>query len=80
MPLFGWRLLHPVGPDTTWEETVDTATWNSSTTMSGWFVDRVPELQSAELARLLRRHDVPVLFCADCGNPITDRHPRWVGV
>ncbi|MDX3066444.1 hypothetical protein PV518_30430 [Streptomyces sp. ND04-05B] len=21
MPVFGWRLLHPVGPDTTWEDT-----------------------------------------------------------
>ncbi|MFE7114309.1 hypothetical protein ACFU99_02645 [Streptomyces sp. NPDC057654] len=82
MPLFGWRLLHPVGPDTTWEETVDTATWNSSTTMCGWlgFDDGIPELQPAELARLLRRHDVPALCCVDCGSPITDRHPRWAGV
>ncbi|MEV0267084.1 hypothetical protein AB0I49_37880 [Streptomyces sp. NPDC050617] len=82
VPLFGWRLLHPVGPDTTWEETVDTAMWNSSMTMCGWldFTDGIPELQPAELARLLRRHDVPALFCAGCGDPITDRHPRWSGV
>ncbi|MGW2769304.1 hypothetical protein [Streptomyces sp. NPDC001275] len=81
MPVFGWRLLHPVGPDTTWEDTVDTATWNTSQTMSGVldYYDSVPELQPAGLARLLRQHDVPAVLCAQCGNPITDRHPRWTG-
>ncbi|WP_331752689.1 hypothetical protein OG440_40360 (plasmid) [Streptomyces sp. NBC_00637] len=82
MPVFGWRLLHPVGPDTTWEDTRDTAAWNSSQTMSGWlhYYDRVPELQRTGLASLLRKHGVPTVLCADCGQPITDRHPRWTGV
>lgn len=82
MPVFGWRLLHPVGPDTTWEDTRDTAAWNTSQTMAGWlgYYDHVPELQQAGLADLLRKHDVPVVLCADCGQPITDRHPRWTGV
>lgn len=81
MPVFGWRLLHAVGPDTTWEDTVDTATWNTSQAMSGVldYYDHVPELQRAELARLLSQHDVPAVLCAQCGSPITDRHPRWAG-
>ncbi|MFF1546018.1 hypothetical protein [Streptomyces sp. NPDC058291] len=82
MPVFGWRLLHPVGPDTTWEDTRDTAAWNTSQTMSGWlgYYDHVPELQRTGLVDLLRKHGVPVVLCADCGLPITDRHPRWAGV
>lgn len=82
MPVFGWRLLHPVDTDTTWEDTVDTAAWNSSQTMSGWldYHDHVPELQTSGLARLLRQHDVPAMLCAHCGTPITDRHPRWTGI
>ncbi|MFI1510203.1 hypothetical protein [Streptomyces sp. NPDC020597] len=82
MPVFGWRLLHAVGPDTTWEDTRDTAVWNTSQTMSGWlgYYDHVPELQRTGLADLLRKHGVPVVLCADCGQPITDRHPRWAGV
>ncbi|WP_331745270.1 hypothetical protein OG245_37385 (plasmid) [Streptomyces sp. NBC_01116] len=82
LPVFGWRLLHPVGPDTTWEDTRDTAAWNTSQTMVSWlgYYDHVPELQQAGLADLLRKHDVPVVLCADCGQPITDRHPRWTGV
>ncbi|MCP3771245.1 MULTISPECIES: hypothetical protein [unclassified Streptomyces] len=79
MPMFGWRLLHPVGPDTSWEDTRDTAAWNTSQTMSDWlgYYDHVPELQPTALVRLLRQHDVPAVLCADCGKPITDRHPRW---
>lgn len=82
MPVFGWRLLHPAGPDTTWEDTRDTAVWNTSQTMVSWlgYYDHVPELQQTGLADLLRKHDVPVVLCADCGQPITDRHPRWTGV
>ncbi|MFM9452488.1 hypothetical protein [Streptomyces europaeiscabiei] len=82
MPVFGWRLLHPVGPDTTWEDTRDTAAWNSSQTMVGWndYYDHVPELQRPGLAGLLRKHGVPSVLCADCGQPITDRHPRWTGL
>ncbi|MGW6016021.1 hypothetical protein [Streptomyces sp. NPDC055210] len=82
MPVFGWRLVHPVGPDTTWEDTCDAAAWNTSQTMVGWlsYYDHVPELQLTELAGLLRKHGVPTVLCADCGEPITDRHPRWTGV
>ncbi|WP_434600185.1 hypothetical protein [Streptomyces sp. A5-4] len=82
MPVFGWRILHPVGPETTWGDTVDTAAWNSSLTMSGWldYYDHVPELQPTGFTQLLRRHGVPAVLCANCGNPITDRHPRWTGV
>ncbi|MCX0241828.1 hypothetical protein [Streptomyces drozdowiczii] len=82
MPVFGWRILHPVGPDTTWEDTRDTAAWNTSETMSGLlgYYDHVPELQQAGLAAVLRKHDVPVVLCVDCGQPITDRHPRWMSV
>lgn len=82
MPVFGWRLLHPAGPDTTWEDTCDTAVWNTSQTMVSWlgYYDHVPELQQTGLADLLRKHDVPVVLCADCGQSITDRHPRWTGV
>jgi hypothetical protein len=85
----GYRLVeadladrHPVGPDATWEDTRDTAAWNTSQTMSGWldYYDHVPELQRAGLVGLLRKHGVPVVLCADCGEPITDRHPRWAGV
>ncbi|MDV5143190.1 hypothetical protein R1T08_02410 [Streptomyces sp. SBC-4] len=81
-PVFGWRTFHSVGPNTTWDDTVDTATWNSSTMMSGFLGDSddVPELQPLQLARLLRDHGVPVILCASCGDPITDRHPRWNGV
>ncbi|MGA4966972.1 hypothetical protein [Streptomyces pseudogriseolus] len=80
-PVFGWRTFHSIGPDTTWEDTIDTATWNSSTMMSGLIGDSdgVPELQPPQLARLLRDHGVPVILCAGCGDPITDRHPRWIG-
>ncbi|MEW2574797.1 hypothetical protein [Streptomyces syringium] len=82
MPLFGWRVLHPVGPETTWDDTVDAAAWNSSLTMSSWpdHYDHVPALQPARLARLLRDHGVPAVLCAGCGAPITDRHPRWTGI
>ncbi|MGA5564321.1 NAD-dependent epimerase/dehydratase family protein [Streptomyces platensis] len=82
MPAFGWRILHQVDQDTTWEVTIDAATWNSSQTMSGWlgYYDHVPELQPAGLARLLHQHGVPAVLCARCGNPITDRHPRWTGI
>ncbi|MEU3226801.1 hypothetical protein ABZ695_27075 [Streptomyces sp. NPDC006976] len=81
MPLFGWRLLHPVGPDTTWEDTRDTAAWNFSETMSGLgYYDHVPELRAAELARLLRHHGVPAVLCAKCGKPVTNSHPRWPDV
>ncbi|MFE2943351.1 hypothetical protein ACFXKG_30505 [Streptomyces sp. NPDC059255] len=81
MPLFGWRLLHQVGPDTTWKDTCDTATWNTSQTMSGLgYYDHVPELKPAELARLLRYHGVPAVLCAKCGEPVTDSHPQWPGV
>ncbi|UXY33231.1 hypothetical protein [Streptomyces sp. HUAS TT20] len=81
-PVFGWRTFHSVGPDTTWDDTIDTATWNSSTMMSGLVGDSddVPELQPPQLARLLHDHGVPVILCANCGDPITDRHPRWSGV
>ncbi len=82
MPLFGWRLLHHVGSDTTWEDTRDTATWNTSQTMSSWlgYYAHVPELKPAELARLLRHHGVPAVLCANCGEPVTNSHPRWPGV
>ncbi|WP_370417787.1 hypothetical protein AB8O64_03425 [Streptomyces sp. QH1-20] len=82
MPVFGWRVLHPVSPETTWEDTIDAAAWNSSLTMSSWpdHYDHVPELQPARLAQLLRDHGVPAVLCAGCGTPITDRHPRWTGV
>lgn len=82
MPVFGWRLLHSVGPDTTWEDTVDTAAWNSSQTMHGWldYYDHVPELQPTGLVRLLRQHGIPAVLCAGCGSPITNRHPRWTGI
>ncbi|MEU7384145.1 MULTISPECIES: hypothetical protein [unclassified Streptomyces] len=82
MPVFGWRLLHPVGPDTSWEDTRDTAAWNTSQTMSDWldYYDHVPELKPTALVRLLRQHNVPAVLCADCGKPITDRHPRWAGI
>jgi hypothetical protein len=81
-PVFGWRTFHSVGPDTTWDDTIDTATWNSSTMMSSFIGDSddVRELQPLQLARLLREHGVPVVLCAGCGDPITDRHPRWSGV
>ncbi|MFF9336915.1 MULTISPECIES: hypothetical protein [Streptomyces] len=81
-PVFGWRTFHSIGPDTTWEATIDAATWNSSTMMSGLIgdADDVPELQPLQLVRLLREHGVPVILCADCGDPLTDRHPRWSGV
>lgn len=82
MPVFGWRVLHPVSPETTWEDTVDAAAWNSSLTMSSWpdHYDHVPALQPTRLAQLLRDHGVPAVLCAGCGNPLTDRHPRWAGV
>ncbi|MFJ3505768.1 hypothetical protein [Streptomyces sp. NPDC090135] len=81
-PVFGWRTFHSVAPDTTWDDTIDTATWNSSTMMSGFLGDSgsVPELQPHRLARLLRGHGVPVILCSSCEDPITDRHPRWNGV
>ncbi|MFF3350360.1 hypothetical protein [Streptomyces sp. NPDC002779] len=81
-PVFGWRTFHSGGPDTTWDDTIDTATWNSSTMMSGLIGDSddVPELQPLQLARLLRENGVPVILCAGCGDPITERHPRWSGV
>ncbi|KEF04860.1 hypothetical protein ADK47_16530 [Streptomyces rimosus subsp. rimosus] len=81
MPVFGWRILHPVTSDTTWEDTVDTATWNSSVTMSGWLddYDHIPELRPTGFAQLLRQHGIPAQLCARCEAPITDRHPRWTG-
>ncbi|MFE7431104.1 hypothetical protein [Streptomyces sp. NPDC057545] len=81
-PVFGWRAFHSVGPDTVWDDTIDTATWNSSTMMSGFIGDSdgVPELQPLQLTWLLREHGVPVILCAGCGDPITDSHPRWSGV
>ncbi|MER8235805.1 hypothetical protein [Streptomyces sp. NPDC094049] len=81
-PVFGWHTFHSIGPDTTWEDTIDTATWNSSLAMSSWIgeFDDVPELQIPQLVRRLRDHDVPVVLCAHCERPITDRHPRWAGV
>ncbi|WP_329543043.1 hypothetical protein [Streptomyces sp. NBC_01358] len=81
-PVFGWRTFHGVGPDTTWADTFDAATWNSSTMMSGYTGDSdgVPELQPSQLTRLLGDHGVPVVRCGSCGCPITDRHPRWRGV
>ncbi|MGW0836507.1 hypothetical protein [Streptomyces prunicolor] len=59
-----------------------TAAWNSSQTMARRpnYYDHVPELQPTELARLLRQHGVPAVLCADCGKPVTDRHPRWAGI
>lgn len=52
MPVLGWRLLHPVGPDTTWEDTRDTAAWNTSQTMSGWlgYYDHVPSSSGPDLS------------------------------
>jgi hypothetical protein len=82
LPVFGWRIVHPVSPETTWDDTVDTATWNTSMTMSGWTgeYEHISELQQSGFAQLLRRHGVPALLCAGCGYPITDRHPRWPGI
>ncbi|MEU4729611.1 hypothetical protein [Streptomyces sp. NPDC023588] len=81
-PVFGWRTFHSIGPDTTWDDTIDTATWNSSLAMSSWIgeFDDVPELQTPHLFRTLRNHNVPVVLCVNCEKPITDRHQRWAGV
>ncbi|MFJ3099060.1 hypothetical protein [Streptomyces hydrogenans] len=81
-PVFGWRTFHRIEPDTTWDETIDTATWNSSLALSSWVgeFDDVRELQAPELARALRDRGVPVVLCANCGMPVTNRHPWWAGV
>ncbi|AJF70417.1 hypothetical protein [Streptomyces vietnamensis] len=80
MPVFGWRTFHAVEPDTTWLEAIDTAAWNSSIALDNWHRENaIPELEPAPLANLLRRHDVPLVLCAGCGEAITDRHPRWTG-
>ncbi|WP_043236735.1 hypothetical protein [Streptomyces violaceusniger] len=82
VPVFGWRTFHPVAPETTWEDTIDVAAWNSSLMMCGMLekYDQVPELQPVQLADLLRHHGIPAVLCAACGAPITNRHPRWNGV
>ncbi|MFD9047828.1 hypothetical protein [Streptomyces zaomyceticus] len=80
-PVFGWRTFHTVEPETTWDDIVDTATWNSSVVFDSWHQeDTIPELEPGRLASLLTRRSVPLVLCSKCGNPITDRHPRWTGV
>ncbi|MFB8143465.1 hypothetical protein [Streptomyces parvus] len=82
IPLFGWRVLHPVTAGTTWEDTVDPATWNSSEVIGGWSgdFDHIDVVRPEGFAGLLRRCGVPIVLCALCGDPITSRHPRWPGV
>ncbi|MGY3341080.1 hypothetical protein ACVW0K_007273 [Streptomyces filamentosus] len=81
-PVFGWRTFHHIEPDTTWDDTIDTATWNSSLALSRWLgdFDGVHDLEAPQLARVLRDRGVPVVLCAGCEKPITNRHPRWTGV
>lgn len=82
IPLFGWRVLHQLTAGTTWEDTVDPATWNSSLAIGGWSgdFDHIDAVRLEGFAELLHRHGVPVVLCALCGDPITSRHPRWPGV
>ncbi|MFZ3573818.1 hypothetical protein ACOKM5_43530 [Streptomyces sp. BH097] len=82
LPLFGWRIIHPVSGETTWEETVDVATWNTSLAMSGWLgeYDHIVELKQVGFVRLLQRHKVSAVLCSGCDLPLTDRHPRWPGI
>ncbi|WP_331756485.1 hypothetical protein [Streptomyces microflavus] len=81
IPLFGWRILHPVAPETTWDDTVDIALWNSSLAMdwSGHY-DHIDEVRRDGFTALLHRHDVPAVLCTGCEKPITSRHPRWPGI
>ncbi|MCX5396124.1 hypothetical protein [Streptomyces sp. NBC_00102] len=82
IPLFGWRILYPVTPETTWDDTLDVALWNSSLAIEEWshHYDHIDEVRQDGFASLLRRHDVPAVLCAACRKPITSRHPRWPGI
>ncbi|MFJ8405770.1 hypothetical protein ACIQ9K_35585 [Streptomyces microflavus] len=82
IPLFGWRILHPVTPETTWEDTLDIALWNSSIAIGDWsgHYDHVDEISLDGFTRLLRHHGIPAVLCAECERPITSRHPRWPGI
>lgn len=81
IPLFGWRILHPVNPETTWDDTLDIALWNSSMALGDWSgtYDHIREVRGDGFASLLRNHDVPAVLCAKCEKPITARHPSWPG-
>lgn len=82
LPLFGWRLIHPVSPASTWDDVLDVALWNSSTMLDDWLerYNHIDEARMDGFVELLRRHGVPALLCAGCEKPITSRHPRWPGV
>ncbi|MYW09988.1 hypothetical protein GT034_16750 [Streptomyces sp. SID2563] len=82
VPLFGWRILHPVTPDSTWDDTLDVALWSTSIAVGGWAgsYDHIDEVRADGFTALLRRHNVPAHRCAECKKPITSRHPRWPGI
>ncbi|MFF4858627.1 hypothetical protein ACFY2N_27465 [Streptomyces rubiginosohelvolus] len=82
IPLFGWRILHLVTPETTWEDTLDIALWNSSMALGDWsgYYDHIDEVRQDGFTSLLREEDVPAVLCAQCRKPITSRHPDWPGI
>ncbi|WP_331735636.1 hypothetical protein [Streptomyces sp. NBC_00057] len=82
LPLFGWRLMHQVSPESVWDDTLDVALWNSSMAIGDWsgMYDHIDEVRQGGFTDLLRRHGVPAVLCAKCEKPITSRHPRWPGI